>query len=582
MSPEQLRGEQVDYRTDIFSLGTVVYEMATGQHPFCGKTSAEITSSILRDSPKPIAELRTDAPVGLQRIVDLCLAKSASERYSSMRELYEAVNRLRLEITAAPGASSVASCPQQSIAVLPFVNMSVDRENEFFADGITEEIINALAKIPQLRVAARTSSFSFKGKHIDLRIIGERLSVKTVLEGSVRRSGNRLRITAQLINLADGYQLWSERYDRDMKDIFEIQDEIARSIADRLKLALEGQDSLVKAGTKNLEAYQLYLKGRALLYRRGYAISRARECFERAVILDSEYAVAWAGLADSQQLLGFWGFLRPEVTMAKGKEAALRAVAIDPSLAEGHSALACAHLWWDWQPVQAEQEFLRALELNPRYVQARSFYANVYLQSVAGRFEEGINEARQAVESDPLSAYAAAILALTFFVAGRYSEGLHHARRALELDPDAFFTRWILQNCLHWNGNYEESVAVGETVLAVSGRSAFAVASLAVTYADWGKPADAESLYKELQARSERQYVPHIQLALVAWSTGHREGMILHARQAYELREPFIIQANHWPDFERLHQDPQFEEIVMRAGLNNAMNQITRARTSHA
>jgi tetratricopeptide (TPR) repeat protein len=418
-------------------------------------------------------------------------------------------------------------------------------------------------------VAARTSSFSFKGKHIDLRIIGERLSVKTVLEGSVRRSGNRLRITAQLINLADGYQLWSERYDRDIKDIFDIQDEIARSIAERLKLALEGRDPLVKAGTKDLEAYQLYLKGRALLNRRGYAISSARECFERAVTLDPEYALAWAGLADSQQLLGFWGFLRPDAIMPKGKEAALQAVAIDPSLAEGHSALACAHLWWDWKPEQAEQEFLRSLQLNPRYVQARAFYANVYLQSVAGRFEDGIKQARQAVELDPLSAYADAILAITFSVAGRYSEGLHHARRALELDPDAFFTRWVLQNCLHWSGNFEESVAVGETVLAVSGRSAFAVASLAATYADWGQPADAESLYKELQARSERQYVPHIQLALAAWSAGHREGMILHTRQAYEVREPFIIQTKHWPDFERLHQDPQFEEIIMRVGSNN-------------
>ena len=500
MSPEQLRGERLDYRSDIFSVGAVIYEMTTEQRPFCGKTAAELTSSILRDSPKPITDLRADVPAGLQRIVESCLAKSADQRYSSMRELYESINQLRMDFTAC--AVSVPTIHQHSIAVLPFTNISADPENEFFAEGITEEIINALAQIPQLHVAARSSCFSFKGKHIDLRIIGERLGVTTVLEGSVRRAGNRLRIMAQLVNLPNGYHLWSERYDREMKDIFDIQDEIARSIADRLKVGLEGepQDSLVKAGTSNLEAFQLYVKGRALLSRRGYAILGAKECFERAVTLDPEYARAWAGLADSHLLLGFWGFLRPEATMPNGKEAAQRAVAIDPSLAEGHSALACAHLWWDWEAVLAEREFLRALELNPRYAPARAFYANIYLQCVAGRLEEGLTQAKKLAESDPLSAYAFTMLAITCATAGQYSEALRHVRCALELDPESFFVRWILQSCLHWCGDFEESVAAGEAALAMSGRHPFAMASLASTYGDWGKSGDAESLYKELLA----------------------------------------------------------------------------------
>jgi TolB-like protein len=235
---------------------------------------------------------------------------------------------------------------QDSIAVLPFLNMSADPENEFFADGITEEIINALAQIEQLHVVARSSAFSFKGKHIDLRIIGEQLNVRTILEGSVRRSGNHLRITAQLVNVADGYHLWSERYDLEMKDIFEVQDEIARSIAARLRVSLEGkrEEPLVRAATKNLEAYELYLKGRAFLYLRGSAISRALVCFQRAVALDSEYALAWAGLADSYTVLGYYGLARPEVSMPKGAEAARRSVVLDPSLAEAHNALAMSHL----------------------------------------------------------------------------------------------------------------------------------------------------------------------------------------------------------------------------------------------
>ena len=226
-----------------------------------------------------------------------------------------------------------------SIAVLPFTNLSMDPENEFFADGITEEIINALAQIEHLHVAARSSAFFFKGKYVDLQAIGERLKVRTVLEGSVRRDGSHLRITAQLVNVADGYHLWSERYDREMKDVFEIQDEIARSIVDRLKVTLGGDrhEPLVKAGTKNLEAYQLYLKGRALLPRRGSAIPRGLECFERAVGLDPAYAQAWGGVADSYTTLGYYGLARPEATMPKGMEAARRSVALDPSLEIGRA-----------------------------------------------------------------------------------------------------------------------------------------------------------------------------------------------------------------------------------------------------
>jgi serine/threonine-protein kinase len=249
--------------------------------------------------------------------------------------------------------------------------------------------------------------------------------------------------------------------------------------------------------------------------------------------------------------------------MPNGKEAAQRAVAIDPSLAEGHSALACAHLWWDWEAVLAEREFLLALELNPRYVPARAFYANIYLQCVAGRLEEGLTQAKKLVESDPLSAYAFTMLAITCATAGQYSEALRHVRCALDLDPESFFVRWILQSCLHWCGDFEESVAAGEAGLAMSGRHPFGLASLALTYADWGKPGDADSLYKELLARSERQYVPALQLAVAAGASGRSEEMIRHARQAYEIREPFILQVRYWPFFERLRKNPRLNDILL-------------------
>ena len=251
MSPEQLQGLCVDRRTDIFSLGAVVYEMATGIRPFSGTSSVEISSSILRDVPRPVTELRVDLPTGLQRILDRCLAKEVEERYGSGGELHEALERLRREISSgAHSHKTTGTEASASIAVLPFVNLSADPENEFFADGITEEIINALTQIEDLHVAARTSAFSFKNKHVDLRIVGDRLNVKTVLEGSVRKAGNRVRIMAQLINVADGYHIWSERYDRELKDIFEVQDDIARAIAQRLKVALKsGQQLSVKAGT---------------------------------------------------------------------------------------------------------------------------------------------------------------------------------------------------------------------------------------------------------------------------------------------------------------------------------------------
>src|SRR5215469_1146685 len=365
------------------------------------------------------------------------------------------------------GDSHTPSATGDSIVVLPFSNMSAEPENEYFADGITEEIINALAQIKDLHVVARSSAFSFKGKNIDPRVVGEQLNVRTVLEGSVRRADNQLRITVQLVNAADGFHLWSERYDREMKDVFAIQDEIARAIARRLQVAFEGNEAepLVKAGTENLEAYQSYVKGRALLYKRGTAIPRALECWQRAVTRDPEYALAWAGLADSYTALGYYGLARPQDSMPKGMEAARRAAAIDPSLAEAHSALAMASLMGTWDRAEAERGFLRSRELNPRYTQARAWYGFFYLQLSEGQLAEGMLQAKLALESDSLSGYAHAIYSLTCLDVGKISEAIQASRQALMVDSENYLARVTLQGSLWVSGELEESLAIGELAL---------------------------------------------------------------------------------------------------------------------
>ena len=564
MSPEQLRGDTVDYRTDIFSLGIVLYEMSTGVRPFRGNSRIEISSSILRDIPQRVTEVRADLPNGLESILERCLAKDADERYVSAREVREALERLCREISS--GADhKVMGCGGPSIAVLPFSNMSADPENEFFADGITEEILNALTQIEDLRVAARTSAFSFKNKHVDLRIVGERLNVKTVLEGSVRKAGNRVRIMAQLINVADGYHIWSERYDRELKDIFEVQDEIARAIAGRLKVALKGgKQPSVRAGTDNLEAYQLYLKGRALLYRRGVDIRRALQCFERATGLDADYPLAWSGIADARNMIGLYGFERPEATLPQSKQAADRAVALDPMLAETHCSLACVNFLYDWDLAKAERGFERARELNPRYVQNLAWYALFYLVWARGRFDEAIEVAKAAVDVDPLSGYAHAMLGFCYNHAGRGPEGVQAAKSPLS---------WKNPSSLigHCNQHSTPMASSTEPRPPRNGACHFRTAPFRCLTSghdpcEMGKIVEARALYGELVSRSASSYIQPCHLAIAASAVGEMDKAVEHAREAFEIRDPMLMVARYWPDFARLREDSRFDQILFRIG----------------
>jgi TolB-like protein/Tfp pilus assembly protein PilF len=482
------------------------------------------------------------------------------------------VSALASAAPAVPPESAVTD----SIVVLPFINMSADPENEYFADGITEEIIDAVTQVPGLHVVARSSAFSFKGKHIDLRIVGEQLKVRTVLEGSVRRAESRLRITAQLVSTADGYHLWSERYEREMKDVFAIQEEIAQAIAQRLKITFPWSGGpLVKISTPNLEAYESYLKGQALLYKRGSAIPRALTCCRRAVELDPNYALAWAALANCYTLLCWYGAAAPQGFMPKATEAARRAVALEPSLAEAHCALAVTSFMYTWDRAEAEREFARAIQLNPKDIQTLTWYG-FYLQFSEGRLTEGMEQGKLALASDPLSGYANAMYASTCQLAGKTTESVEVSRRAVQLDPESFFANWVLQVALASSGQLEASVAAGESALAMSGRHPWSMAWLALALADWGKAREANSLYVEMRARADREYVAPTSLAIAALAAAKEDEAIRYAREACEIHDPSCatLFSRYFYVSAPLYRDPRFREIIAQMGRSDWLRDL--------
>jgi len=415
MSPEQARGEELDARSDLFSFGVVLYEMATGQQAFTGNTSAVIFNAILTKTPTSPVRMNPEIPEELEHIINKALEKDRKLRCQSASELRTDLQRLKRDRDsgrkAAPAVTESPRIP--SLAVLPFANLSADKENEYFSDGLAEEIINALTHLPGLRVTARTSSFFFRGKEADVREIGARLNVESILEGSVRKAGNRIRVTAQLVSAADGYHLWSERYDRDMTDVFAVQDEISQAIADKLRVRLAVSGPLVKRYTQNIEAYDLCLKARHHLYKmtpEGH--EKCNRYCEQAIALDPSYTLAYVRMGYSYWKSTLLGFLNPREAMPRVRAAALEAVKLDDTLAEAHAVLGLALGTGDFDWIRAEREFRRALELDSVSPDIHYFAGMFFFAT--GRVEEAVTEMQHALEQDPLSAHFNALLGNLF------------------------------------------------------------------------------------------------------------------------------------------------------------------------
>jgi serine/threonine protein kinase/tetratricopeptide (TPR) repeat protein len=574
MSPEQVEARPLDHRTDLFSLGVLLYELVTGARPFHGDSPPALMSSILKDHVRPIAERRADFPEGVCRVIDRCLEKEPRDRIQTATEIHAELKASRRAWESGAGRSPGPAPPSTvlrpaerpaSIAVLAFTDMSASKDQDWFCDGIAEEILNALTPLNGLRVAARTSAFSFKGSGVDLRTIGEKLNVTTVLEGSVRRAGDRVRITAQLSEVANGYQLWSERYDRELKDIFDVQDEIAKAIVDRLRVTLAAGkgDRLVAQATTNIEAYQLYLRGRALVDRRGASVPAGLDLLRAAAELDPSYSLAWAGIADALTVLAYSGAARGSESKSQAMAAAKRSIELDPSSAAGHTALACATLLFENNRTMARQEFERALDLSPSYGMGRCWYANFYLNWARGEYEHAIVEARRALDSDPLSAYVTMNLGVCLYTAGRLLEAIDTCRRATQLDPDSFVSNWALGIALGLNGRFEEAVSTLEAAGKMSRRHPLALTGLAWVFGQAGMPAEALAIHRELLERASVAYVSPTHLALTAGAAGQHEQAMAFARQAWDEREPsFILWARHFPPYRTLHSDPRFAAIL--------------------
>jgi adenylate cyclase len=469
-----------------------------------------------------------------------------------------------------PVRSALPPPPQTSdkaIGVLPFLNISADPGNEYLSDGITEDLITMLSHVPGLRVSARTSSFAFKNKAQDMRRIGEALGVSLLLEGSVRKADNRLRITAQLISVADGCHLWAERYDREMKDVFAVQDEISRAICEALKLqfAEDRRAAALRRQTANSDAYELYLKGRYFWNQRGRGLLKGLHYFELALLEDPDYALAYTGLSDTYNLLNYYGILPPHDAIAKAKTATERALQLDDSLPEAHVSVAFYRQFCAWDVAGAEAEFLRALELNPNTIQGRYWYA-CHL-SFRGLFDVAVTHAQLAVRTEPFSAIARAVLGWTYLNAHRYAEATEHLRKSIELESDFVLSHWLLGLSCVGQSRQADAIAELETAVRLFNRGAWALGALGYAWATFGQRAEALAALEELRQRSASTYVTAHSRAMICVGLGDSDQALTWLERSYEEKGLWVGMLKVDPVFDSLRHEPRFISLLRKTGL---------------
>ncbi len=582
MSPEQAQGGKVDTRSDIFSYGCVLHEMLTRDKAFHGSTGLETLTAILRDDPKPIPEA-LEVPDDVKEVVMRCLRKDPDQRYQSMGDVKAALEQLyfagRSGIMQAqsgvwkkPVAKAVPS-----IAVLPFLNLSSDKENEYFSDGLAEEIINALTRIPTLRVTARTSAFAFRGTQDDVRKIGHTLNVASVLEGSVRKSGNRVRISVQLIDVAEGNNLWSERFDREMIDVFEIQDEISQAIVEKLKVKLAGDSSdgatpistsaIVKRYTENLEAYDLYLRGRYELYKMTReGLDASKRLFEEAIHLDPQYAPAHDGLAYCWYSEGFLGFVAPKEAMPKAKVAVRRAIELDESLADAHATLGVILALYDWDWAGAEREMMRSIELNGVSPGSRDVYAFYYLRPV-GRIAEAITQIQNALALDPLSILFRVHLGFLYYVERNYTHSIAQFRKVLEMNPQYYLAHAMMAPVYMQMGNFTDALECYVKARHADAGSKFVDSLEAMTLAAAGRREHAEEMLATITERSSHEYISPVSIAYIHTALGDYDAAFGHLDQAIQDRDPNILGLKSNPIFDPLREDPRYLALLKKMQL---------------
>jgi len=570
MAPEQAQSDEIDHRTDIWSFGIVLYEMLTGKCPFKAAYEQAVIYCILNEETPNLSENRQDIPFELSDLLYKTLQKEPDNRFQQMSDILSCFKKLqtKLDSKRIHPTDSPESVP--SIAVMPFVDMSSAKDQEYFCDGIAEELINALTKIQKLHVVARTSAFAFKGQNKDIREIGRTLDVENLLEGSVRTAGNRLRVTAQLIKVSSGYHLWSEKYDRNMQDIFDIQDDISMAIVENLKIKLldKEKSAVIKRQTENIDAYQECLKGWYFLSKATPRdINKAFEYFQNTLKEDPNYASAYAGQARGYILSSIWGNIHPDDVYPQAKTCVEQALQLDKTQGVAYAISGFIQAIHDWDWSAAERSFQKALNYQPNSAVVHLLYS--FMLSHQSRYSEAIVAAKEAFKLDLLSPYYATSYALILRHAHCFDEAIVELKKIIEIYPEYWYAHWHL-GCAFWEKSmFEESLRELEIAYDLSGHMSMATSHfIAYLYRD-GNWEAADKMLPGFIKRSKTEYIPPVMFFLIYWGRNELDVAFQWLNKAYENRDSLITfyLTPHSPYDQEIIDDPRFQNILQKVGV---------------